>query len=625
MKKLLQLTWTTLALMCAVGSVAHETGHPHEDMSHYTGTTRIWKNKEGKPLHAGTFVATREGMVIIQNPSGNFLSIELDSLSDSDREWVDSRINQIRRLNKLTQRTILAGRAAETSADPSPYLSLMERSYGAFRPKVSTRSDSEFFYVESNSIPAHQMMVGITAWQQQVPIPQPYTGANAWQIPLQPRMATEPMSAKEHFFRGAIALAVNGIPIFNPIKNDGRTDTLLAGELDKWGGHCGRADDYHYHIAPTHLQDQVGPGNPVAFALDGYPVFGFSEPDGSPVGELDWMGGHTDKNGHYHYHATKTYPYLIGGFRGEVCEVGGQVDPQPRAQGVRPYTRPLRGAKITDFTGDLASGYHLKYSQNGRDGFVNYKILSNDDVAFKFTDTSGRVTTETFEPRQRLGGRNGNGQHRREETRGSGRGRNRESRTPGKSKNSMPENDFGEPYATPFIIHPKQTGHFKLTSPAVGHNETLPTEYNGDGSGATLPLEWTGAPAGTKSFAIVMDHLARGPEIKCCWTLWDIPASVTSLPKNVQGIGKLGATWKRGLTYVPPHSQGGGAKTYTLHIYALSTIPQFDQSPQQVTRDVLLKNIKDSILDSATLNVIYPANGVGENSQAGKPRGQSRK
>lgn len=265
------------------------------------------------------------------------------------------------------------------------------------------------------------MMVGITAWQQQVPIPQPYTGANAWQIPLHPVMAVEPMSAKDHFFRGAIALAANGIPIFKPIKNDGRTDTLLAGELDKWGGHCGRADDYHYHIAPTHLQDQVGGGNPVALALDGYPVFGFTEPEGSPIAELDWMGGHTVKNGNYHYHAMKNYPYLIGGFRGEVREVGGQVDPQPRAQGVRPYTRPLRGAKITGFTGDLKTGYSLKYSQNGRDGFVDYKVLDNDNVTFQFIDSSGRKTTETFEPRQRGGGER-RGTRRGDRGRGQGRG-----------------------------------------------------------------------------------------------------------------------------------------------------------------------------------------------------------
>jgi hypothetical protein len=30
----------------------------------------------------------------------------------------------------------------------------------------------------------------------------------------------------------------------------------------------------------------------------------------------------------------KTFPYLNGGFYGEVIELNGQVDPQPRAQGV---------------------------------------------------------------------------------------------------------------------------------------------------------------------------------------------------------------------------------------------------------------------------------------------------
>ena len=46
---------------------------------------------------------------------------------------------------------------------------------------------------------------------------------------------------------GAIALAVNGMPIFNALNNRG-DDAYLAGELDDWGGHAGRADDYHYHM-----------------------------------------------------------------------------------------------------------------------------------------------------------------------------------------------------------------------------------------------------------------------------------------------------------------------------------------------------------------------------------------
>ena len=193
------------------------------------------------------------------------------------------------------------------------------------------------------------MMVGITAWQQQVPLPQPYFGDNAWRIPLEPVVAKNPMSAKSHFFRGAIALAANGVPIFNPIKNDGRTDTLLAGELDEFGGHCGRGDDYHYHIAPTHLQEIVGKDKPIAYALDGYPIYGYNEPDGSQVRGLDEFNGHSTPGLGYHYHATKMYPYIHGGFHGEVKEVDGQVDPQPRAGGVREALPPLRGAKITGF------------------------------------------------------------------------------------------------------------------------------------------------------------------------------------------------------------------------------------------------------------------------------------
>src|SRR5213078_3535080 len=120
------------------------------------------------------------------------------------------------------------------------------------------RADDGFFYIESNAFPKRAMMVGITAWQQQVPLPQPYTGKNAWRIPLKPVVADKPIYAKKALYRGAIALAVDGVPIFNALNNRGE-DAFLAGELDEWGGHCGRADDYHYHVAPLHLQETVGP------------------------------------------------------------------------------------------------------------------------------------------------------------------------------------------------------------------------------------------------------------------------------------------------------------------------------------------------------------------------------
>jgi Ca2+-binding EF-hand superfamily protein len=275
--------------------------------------------------------------------------------------------------------------------------------FDPFKDKVSVRFDRDFLYVESNGMPDHSMMTGITAWQQQVPLPQSYTGNNAWRIPLHPVPAKNPMSTKEHFFRGAIALAVNGVPIFNPIKNDGRTDTLLAGELDQWGGHCGRADDYHYHIAPVHLEKIVGAGNPVAVALDGYPIYGYNDPNGNPPTDLDWLNGHKGDDGEYHYHATKTFPYLNGGFYGQVTERNGQVDPQPRAQGVRPSLPGLKGAKIVGFERPKPGSFVVRYEVFGDPRSVRYTVADNGSATFNFVSAQG-TRTENYTPRQRGGG-----------------------------------------------------------------------------------------------------------------------------------------------------------------------------------------------------------------------------
>ncbi|MEI7721784.1 MAG: YHYH protein, partial [Verrucomicrobiota bacterium] len=228
--------------------------------------------------------------------------------------------------------------------------------------------------------------------------PQSYYLGNAWSIPLHPVPAANGMSAKTNFFRGAIAVAANGIPIFNPIKNDGRTDTFLAGELDEYGGHCGRADDYHYHVAPWHLAERLGPSLPLGYALDGYPIYGLAEPDGSTVSGLDSFHGHTSASGEYHYHASKSYPYINGGFHGEVSIGGGQVEPQPSANPVRQAGEPLPGAKITGFTISAdKKKYQLDYSQNGRKGSVNYEILPGGSVHFTFKNPDGTTSESTSE------------------------------------------------------------------------------------------------------------------------------------------------------------------------------------------------------------------------------------
>ena len=82
------------------------------------------------------------------------------------------------------------------------------RHFGPFEDELKLTADDTFLGVGSDAFPDHPMTVGITAWQQQVP-PPPYTGGNSWRIPLKPKLAAEPISAKTALLRGAIAPAVN--------------------------------------------------------------------------------------------------------------------------------------------------------------------------------------------------------------------------------------------------------------------------------------------------------------------------------------------------------------------------------------------------------------------------------
>lgn len=460
-----------------------------------------------------------------------------------------------------------------------------------FAPQVKVRWDPFFLYVESNGMPLHGMMVGITAWQQQVPIPQPYVGENAWRIPLHPTVATQPLSIKNRFMRGAIALAANGIPIFNPQNNRGEISQEI-GELDQWGGHCGRADDYHYHAAPLHLQKIVGETQPIAFALDGYAIFGLKEPDGSSPENLDEFQGHSTPGLGYHYHASIRYPYVNGGFHGEVTEREGQVDPQPRAQPIRPATPPLRGASITQFTASPdGKGYSLNYLQNGKNGTVDYTLLSGGSWKFQSIDSDGASHEQIYSSS------------------------NKQGKTPQpEPPNRPPPPPALEPVRSnsgrSTFIAPR-TGSMILHSSEVSEGGAIPIDYTGDGEGSTLPLDWSGVPTGTKCFALIMSHLDPEGNAKWYWTLYNIPADVHSIPKNVKGIGTLGNNSVNNQSgYAPPHSKGPGVKRYTLTLYALAEYPKITLPNSKVSRDLLLAAIKNDILDSAELTFTYDRTGI---------------
>jgi hypothetical protein len=192
---------TCLVLILAPASLSHEGDESHV---HDIAADRTWTISETGDTIVGQFVSAKDGRVQIRRNDGWVRPVALRRLSADDQAWIENRMNMIEQIHTtyvLTSQQ--AKRTAKgrnvTSSDPG--LPLLQKSFEPFKSTVKTRSDADYFFVESNGLPDHQMMVGITAWQQQVPMPQKYTGSNAWQIPLYPVPAKEPMSAKDNFFR----------------------------------------------------------------------------------------------------------------------------------------------------------------------------------------------------------------------------------------------------------------------------------------------------------------------------------------------------------------------------------------------------------------------------------------
>ncbi len=274
-------------------------------------------------------------------------------------------------------------------------VSFMDSAFSYFKPDVNTRSDANWYYVESLGLPDHETMIGIKSWQQQVPIPQCYIGSNAWAIPLHPQIASTPVPVNtKHFLRGAIAIAVNGIAIFSPYTNTG-VDAFIDGQLDQFGGHSGRADDYHYHTAPAVLFNRIPQTSPLAFALDGFAIYGNIEPDGNQQLPLDTNHGHFGKDGIYHYHISNAAPYMIKNMVGKVTEdTTMQIIPQASAKGCRPALTPLKGAVIThNIPYPNGNGFVLSYTLNGNLDTVDYSWTPQGNYTYVFKTPTAKTTS----------------------------------------------------------------------------------------------------------------------------------------------------------------------------------------------------------------------------------------
>src|SRR6476619_5097039 len=89
------------------------------------------------------------------------------------------------------------------------------------------------------------------------------------------------------------------------------------------------------------------------------------------------------------------------------------------------------------------------------------------------------------------------------------------------------------------LMAPETSMSLTLRSSAFAANASIPPEYTCDGANHSPPLEWSGAPPGTRSFALIVDDPdapdPKAPKMTWVhWVLYDIPATASSLPAAVE-------------------------------------------------------------------------------------------
>lgn len=199
-----------LVINASTDTFGHDT-HSHsphsradKDYADATSRSRMWTIKsltgDGTPTMVKASLLTADhDQIRLQTLDGRVISTSSKTLTAEDLKFVHQLQERVLQLNTqpFVRLTAFQSKDNQGVADPPALASFFK----PFAKTIRFHWDRDFLFVESTGMPDHPMMTGITAWQQQVPLPQAYTGNNAWKIPLHPVPAQNPMSTKEHFFR----------------------------------------------------------------------------------------------------------------------------------------------------------------------------------------------------------------------------------------------------------------------------------------------------------------------------------------------------------------------------------------------------------------------------------------
>ncbi|HEY4649237.1 MAG TPA: YbhB/YbcL family Raf kinase inhibitor-like protein [Gemmatimonadales bacterium] len=108
---------------------------------------------------------------------------------------------------------------------------------------------------------------------------------------------------------------------------------------------------------------------------------------------------------------------------------------------------------------------------------------------------------------------------------------------------------------------------FVIESAAFRNGEPILTKYTRDGQNLSPPLYWTGAPADTRSYVVIVEDPDAPSGTFRHWGMYNIPASETELPEGASS-GEPGAIMQARNDFGHAHYDGPEPpKGHGLHHY----------------------------------------------------------
>ena len=164
-----------------------------------------------------------------------------------------------------------------------------------------------------------------------------------------------------------------------------------------------------------------------------------------------------------------------------------------------------------------------------------------------------------------------------------------------------------------FLLGASSPAHaLELTSPAFQDGRLIPSQYARPAAGGmnvSIPLNWTGVPEGTKSFALSIVDIHPIANKWIHWLVISIPANVTSLsedssgrsmpPGSVELKNSFGTMGYGG----PQPPRGSGPHSYVITIYALKS-DKLDLAPNTSLSE-FQNGLKGKVIQEATITGKY--------------------